>query len=72
MPINLYFLLLLTDFSLSQWLSEKSISDGQVLSSSLSDELLESLSLGPYLLLDTECKDYTSLSDDLGWSSGNV
>lgn len=59
------------DFSISQWLSEKSVPEGEVLPEHLSDELLESLSLRPYLKSDSRCSGIKSSSSGTGWNNGN-
>lgn len=62
----------LLDFSITQWLSEKFVTKGDVLPTHLSDELLESLSVRPYLKFDTVCRDEKALTDESGWNNGNI
>lgn len=61
-----------SDFSTTQWLNEKSVAEMKVLPSYLSDELLESLSVRPYLKSDSMCGAIRSLADGTGWNNGIV
>lgn len=61
-----------SDFSTTQWLNEKSTTEMKVLPSFLSDELLESLSVRPYLKSDSVCGAIRSSADVTGWNNGIV
>lgn len=61
-----------SDFSTTQWLNEKSVTEMKVLPSFLSDELLESLSVRPYLKADSVCGAIRSSADVTGWNNGIV
>lgn len=61
-----------SDFSTTQWLNEKSVTEMKVLPSYLSGELLESLSVRPYLKSDSVCGAIRSMADGTGWNNGIV